>query len=822
MASLGKARSSLAKAAALAVSIGLLAAPVAALGKAAGRQASGVSRPAAENPTGDFPLPDVATLLERLKISVPPASPRTFLYTNKRAAFYAGMTSAPNRDPNQGLNVFGRKILEDYSISVDGRPLDRASAVAVDVYPHALVRRYPKGLEEEVSMLDGIDAILVTVNGPSTQGYELAPYVAGVAGAGDCEVQANRERARLTVTPREGGDLEQKTPRTVVACVADLQPPAPGRTGSDRWATVAGTSAKGATERFAPGVIGIARRRQARFVLAVGRDAAEAAALAARLPNEAAALVAARRERIARLLLDTYVETADPRFDKALAWIKASGDALVTEQAGPGIWAGLYWFNDYWGRDTFISLPGIRLVTGQLADARRILESFARFQKTDPKDPLFGRIPNRVRSADDVIYNTVDGTPWFVREAFEYVVYSGDVEFARAIYPAVKRATDGTLKYRVDENGLVVHEDADTWMDAKWQGRAAWSPRGNRAVDVQALWHAQLEASTVLAGLTGDETSARRWNIEKDRVAEAIHRLMRNAEDGTYFDHLNADDTPDRQIRPNGIFLLTAPLGVLLSLEDGVSVLRQVVNELTYPHGVASLSQKDPNFHPWHRDDRWLFGGLHDAAYHNGTVWVWTSGPVISALVRYDRADMAFELTKSMADKALDAGAVGTLSELLDAVPRDGKNGLSGTESQAWSVAEFVRVFYQDYLGVRPEALSGQLSLLPNLPKGLGTVRAVVPYRGGRIKVTLEPVGSGKTRCVLYAPKGFEGVLIVGALDRESETNPDDPRLLVGGRSVTMTLVWPANPTAAVGDLRFATPSISPGLKALSGEKPPE
>jgi glycogen debranching enzyme len=359
-------------------------------------------------------------------------------------------------------------------------------------------------------------------------------------------------------------------------------------------------------------------------------------------------------------------------------------------------------------------------------------------------------------------------------------------------------------------------------MDAKWQGRAAWSPRGNRAVDVQALWYAQLEASTVFAGMNGDETSARRWNIEKDRVGESIRRLFRNAADGTFYDHVNADETPDRQVRPNGIFLLTAPVGVLLSQQEGAPVLRQVVNELTYPYGVASLSQKDPSFHPWHRDDRWLFGGLHDAAYHNGAIWVWNAGPVITSLVSYDRSDMAFELTRSMTDRALDSGAVGTLSELLDAIPREGKSGLSGTETQAWSIAEFIRVFYQDYLGIRPEALRGELSLLPNVPKALGTVRAVVPYRDGRIKITFEPLGQGRTRCTLHAPATAEGIMLVGALDREAEANPDDPRLLMGGRSVSVTLVWPTSTDPGLGELRFVTPTVAPGLKAFSGEKPPE
>ena len=722
-------------------------------------------------PPADFPLPSPADYLEGLKITVPVSAPRVVLYTNKRAAFYAVRTSAANDNANQGLNVYGRKVLEDYVVTVDGARLDRARAARVDVYPHAIVRTYPDGVVEEVALLDGLDVLTISLRSPSERRFAVAPLLP------TGEVEVTGSEGTFEATPLVGGDIAQKAPRTIVTLAAlparpVIAPAPPSDVG------------------FAPGAIA-ASGREVRFAIAAGADRAEARALAARLASELPALAAARRDRIAGLLLDSYVETADPRFDRALAWLKASGDALVTDQAGPGIWAGLYWFNNYWGRDTFISLPGIALVTGRYEDARRILESFARFQKTDEGDPLYGRIPNRVNSPTDVIYNTADGTPWFVREAYEYVRYSGDAGFAREIYPAVRRATDGTLRYRVDVNGLLVHEDADTWMDAKLEGRVPWSPRGDRAVDVQALWHAQLVAAARLARMAGDDASAARWTAEAARVRASFRRLFVDPRTGAVADHLNADGTRDRQVRPNQIFALTVPLEPLLDEAEGARVLREVVNELTYPYGVASLSQRDPKFHPWHHDERWHY----DSAYHNGTVWVWNAGPVVEALARYGREDMAYELTRAMVDQALDLGAVGTLSELVDAIPRDlpreGRIGLSGTETQAWSVAEFVRVFYQSYLGIRPDVTAGRLAVDPALPRALGTVRAVVPFGKTRVKMTFEPIGRGRTRVLTVGPAG------------------DAVRESLRARE-------PLRRGADPGPLRFATPHVEPGLEALA------
>jgi glycogen debranching enzyme len=736
--------------------------------------------------------PRPADYLERLAIEVPPATPRTFVYTNKRAAFYAGRTSAENDNPNQGLNVFGRKVLEDYWITVDGAVRARSAASRVEVLPHAVRRTWADGVVETVSLVDGVDAIVVTLAAPAARRFALAPLVAG--GSREADFEVAREPEALYVTSRVGGDIAQRTPRTLAVLVA-----APARATVER--------AEPDRAAFVPGRLSGAPARAARFVVAVGSNRDEASRLAGTLRRDAGRLVAARRDRIARFLLDTYVETADPRFDKALAWLKASGDALVTEQAGTGIWAGLYWFNNYWGRDTFISLPGISLVTGRLDDARRILESFAKFQMTDAASPLFGRVPNRVNSPTDIIYNTVDGTPWFVREAYEYVLYSGDLAFATRIYPAVKRATDGTLRHRVDAKGLLVHDDADTWMDAKWEGRVPWSPRGNRAVDVQALWHAQLEASARLAEMTGDAEAAARWRREAARVRAAFRSSYRDPRTGALVDHLNDDGAPDGQVRPNQIFAVTVPFSPLLEPHEQLPVVRQVVEELTYPYGVASLSQRDPSFHPYHRDERWHF----DSAYHNGTVWVWNAGPVVEALTRFGRQELAYRLTSSMVDQTLDMGAVGTLSELIDAIPRDGELTLSGTETQAWSIAEFVRVAYQSYLGLRPNVPARTLAIAPALPKALGTVRAIVPFGDERIHLTIAPEGTGY-RATAFAARLSTPVKITGG--------PREVRLMAG-REVTWPIPSRFPDGGALADLAFASPEIVPGLKTLEGGPTP-
>ncbi len=92
-------------------------------------------------------------------------------------------------------------------------------------------------------------------------------------------------------------------------------------------------------------------------------------------------------------------------------WSKAAGKVFVSREFGTGIWAGLPWFKDCWGRDSFIALPGITLANGDFEDAKDIITNFASMQQKEKGDVNYGRIPNRVSSATNIIYNTTDGTP---------------------------------------------------------------------------------------------------------------------------------------------------------------------------------------------------------------------------------------------------------------------------------------------------------------------------------------------------------------------------------------------------------------------------
>jgi glycogen debranching enzyme len=371
------------------------------------------------------------------------------------------------------------------------------------------------------------------------------------------------------------------------------------------------------------------------------------------------------------------------------------------------------WFNEYWGRDEFISLPGAVLVTGQFATARQILLSFAKYQDTDPRSKFYGRVPNIVNPSN-IDYHTTDGTPRFVIALQDYVQYSGDTSVVRQLYPAVQASIAGALQYWTDKQGYLLHEDNETWMDARDTKLVAYTPRGSRANDIQALWYQQLRAGAYFAAYMHDGASQARWQQLAEQVKTHFARDYRDAQHDYLADRLDKQGHADYTLRPNQLFALDMVADAAFTRQ----ALRKSWTELVYPWGVATLDRHDPRFHPYHLAPEYYH---KDAAYHRGTIWPWLNGMAMQRMLEAGQVETAWQLFANANRQALTRGVVGGLSENLDAYPHPGQSQpkLTGAYLQAWSNAEQLRVWYQYFLGIRPDVPNHLLRLAPRLPATL-------------------------------------------------------------------------------------------------------
>ncbi|UTV29869.1 amylo-alpha-1,6-glucosidase [Photobacterium atrarenae] len=757
-----------------------------------------------------------AELFRQLTICETASAP--FVFGDNVDGYYEGSThgfvAAGKYRHQQGW------YLGTFASFIDGQIQDKTTASQADILPYGVTHHFESGVSDTLMLLSRQRAAALTVRATE-------PTTLAIASQLNLAINAS------TVKAFEGGvvyalapELRQEATPSFIAITANR----PFRCREVTFAEVpalnevvhlSGSHVKPMIESLSP-------ETQMTVYLTFARSEDEAVAAAQALVAEDG--YTRHQQQVYDMLTRSYLWTSDMDYNRALMWAKASAKVFVSNEYGKGIWAGLPWFKDCWGRDSFIALSGTCLVNGDYDDARAILDNFAAMQQTDETDINFGRVPNRVTSLTNRIYNTTDGTPWLVREVWDYLRYSGDAAYAQAIYPVVQTYIAGIEKNYLDPHGLMTHRDPDTWMDAKLEGKLPWSARGNRANDIQALWYTSLKVAVELARLNDDHDGELHYQQLADRVQASFQALFWDTDQEMLADRLHADNSRDLQVRPNQLMVLTVPFeGDLLERAIGAKVVKNAVSELLFPWGITSLSQSDPHFHPYHANR----AEYHkDAAYHNGTIWGWNAGFTVSSLTDYGYSDFAYQLTQSLSRQILTLGHRGTMSENLDAfLTEQGELTTTGTYAQAWSVSEFTRNGYQDYLGFQPDLMAGQLTLAPCVPSAWQTFDAVVGFgpeqpeqqalqvrfqrretqqvyqlqlsepatasRAEQLALILTGVNCAKYQLLL--PVGNEPVTVTF----DSETAAAE----VDGQDVALTILEPGY-QAEIGELRFAEPEI--------------
>ena len=408
-------------------------------------------------------------------------------------------------------------------------------------------------------------------------------------------------------------------------------------------------------------------------------------------------------------LIESRPATESPNDPLAQSLIRAAADFVVCGGEGRRtVIAGYPWFGD-WGRDTFISLPGLCLVTGRLRDARNIIESFSQFVDG-------GMIPNCFSDyGAPPEYNTVDASLWYIHALDRYLSYSGDWEFiVDRMYAVVAEMIEAHEKgtrhgIGLREDGLLAAGEAGfalTWMDAR-VNMTPVTPRTGKPVEINALWYNALRIASTFAARMGDSSRAEKWSATAVRCAETFERRFWNASRGCLFDVVDCDHQPDStdpSVRPNQLLAISLTHPVL-QRHHWRDVVDNCQSQLWTPVGLRTLSSSDPAYRAHYSGDT----VARDSAYHEGTVWPWLLGPFVTSYVKaYGNQEhvhaTARRFLKGLEAHLLEAG-LGSVSEVADgsAPHRPG-----GCPWQAWSVAEPLRALCEDVLGFGPASPPSQ------------------------------------------------------------------------------------------------------------------
>jgi len=407
-------------------------------------------------------------------------------------------------------------------------------------------------------------------------------------------------------------------------------------------------------------------------------------------------------ERSESLLVNFYNAHNTLKVENWLSWVVLAADAFIVEgaeNASKFIIAGYHWFED-WGRDTFISLPGLMLVTGRFEDARQIFLTFKKYCGD-------GLIPNFVSDQEaKPAYNSVDATLWYVNAVLQYLKYTGDLKFVEAnLWEDLKTMVESLLKgttfnIRVDDDGLLSHGPQLTWMDTVVDNQPL-TPRAGKAVEVQALWYNTLKTLEVLARKFKEESEAENFARLAKNAKRSFNEKFWNADKGCLFDVVDEHGYGDNSIRPNQIIAVALDFTMLDDFKSE-KIVDLVHKELLTPYGLRTLARSDSRYVGLYFGDR----RSRDKAYHNGTVWPWLLGPFTTAFLKTKgyadfRREHALKnfLLPLLTEQIFKAG-LGTISEIFDG---DSPHSPRGCIAQAWSIAEPLRAYVEDVMQIRPE-----------------------------------------------------------------------------------------------------------------------
>lgn len=362
----------------------------------------------------------------------------------------------------------------------------------------------------------------------------------------------------------------------------------------------------------------------------------------------------------------------------------AAQQFIVHHEKFTNIIAGYPWFGQ-WGRDTFISLPGLTLSIDDPKSCKTVLDSMS----TALKDGLF---PN-VGRAKAAAFNSVDAPLWYfwaIQQYSDYTKNKIDVwkDYGKKMKTILKGYHDGLpFNIKMQENGLIWAGErgfALTWMDAVVNGKPV-TPRIGFPVEINALWYNAIMFTIELAKVNKDNKFVKEWEPIAELVKKSFCEVFWNSQKLYLADYVD-ENGQNLYVRPNQIFAASLPYS---PIDDEMKrfVVDVVERELLTPKGLRTLAPKNPEYKGRYEGDH----VNRDLAYHQGTVWPWLLGHFMEAYFNiHGKAAIPLgqKLIESFRSEMCTHG-ICSIAEVYDGDPPQRPNG---SISQAWSVAEIIRV----------------------------------------------------------------------------------------------------------------------------------
>jgi len=370
--------------------------------------------------------------------------------------------------------------------------------------------------------------------------------------------------------------------------------------------------------------------------------------------------------------------------DSYINCLRNAAQQFVEKRGGKTlIIAGYPWFGA-WGRDTFISLPGLALARHKLVLFRDVMDT----QVEKMKDGLFPNMGNDSNPA----FNSVDAPLWFFWAVQQYIAQGGNDGWerygaaAKSVLNAFRSGTAFNIHMR--DNGLI-YADAPgkslTWMDAVVNGTPV-TPRRGFDVEINALWYNAVCFSLEMARIEKDKKAIKEYEPLAELIKKSFLDLFWDEKLGYLADYVNDDEGKNTFVRPNMVIAVSLPYS-MLDKEQMKKVLDVADKELVTTRGLRTLSPGNKLYRGTYKGNQ----EERDNAYHQGTVWPWLYGPFCEGWLKVYGQQGVNKVKKLIfgLEAVMSEHGVSTISEIYDGDP---PHSPEGAISQAWSVGEVLRI----------------------------------------------------------------------------------------------------------------------------------
>ena len=430
---------------------------------------------------------------------------------------------------------------------------------------------------------------------------------------------------------------------------------------------------------------------------------------------------------------------------------------------------GFAWF---FGRDALWTSFALD-AEGDFASTRTALDFLTGFQRAD------GKIPHEISQSASLVnwfkdypygFASADATPLYIISMNDYVVHSGDVEFASGKWDNLWRAYQ-FLKSTYNSDGL----PRNFGFGHGWVEGGPLLPVETELYQ-SSLGAEALHALSNLAHLAGKQEAGRQLDQEYAHQKNLVNEKFWSEGKKTYSFALDANQ---HQVEIPSV-LATVPLWFDLLADNRVqpTIDKLADSDHQTDWGMRIISSQSPLYNP---------GG-----YHFGSVWPLFTGWASVGEYRHHRALPAYSNLRSNALLALD-GSLGHVTEVLSG---DYYEPLStSSPQQIWSAAMVVSPILKGMFGLEVDANAHRLRLSPHIPADwksfeIGNVHVAnvvldLKYRRDVENVSLEVTRAGSGECTVefspaFSPRAeISSTTINGRTVRgRSEANKEDQHVV--------------------------------------------